>query len=120
MKTLRLLIPVLLLSLLTGCSGRWIYSDYREIDQMELIQALGMDEKGEEITVTASTGGPDGQVVLRSTSVSVSRAMRQMQDYTSRKYIFSGTRPICSWEKRRRSRGWRNTCSTWNAARRCA
>jgi spore germination protein KC len=87
---LRLLVPVLAMSLLTGCSGRWVYSDYREIDQMELIQVLGMDEEGGKITVTASTGGPGEPVVLRSTSVSISRAMRQMQDYTSRKYIFFG------------------------------
>ncbi len=90
MRMLRLLVPVLAMSLLTGCSGRWVYSDYREIDQMELIQALGMDEEGGKITVTASTGGPGEPVVLRSTSVSISRAMRQMQDYTSRKYIFFG------------------------------
>ena len=81
---------LLLLLFLAGCSGRWIYSDYREIDQMELIQALGADEERGRITVTASTGGLPEPVVLRSTSVSMSRAMRQMQDYTSRKYIFFG------------------------------
>ncbi len=80
----------LVLLLLTGCGGRWIYSDYREIDQMELIQVLGADEEQGRITVTASTGGPEEPVVLRSTSLSMSRAMRQMQDYTSRKYIFFG------------------------------
>ena len=90
MRLLRLLTAALVLNLLTGCSGRWVYSDYREIDQMELIQVLGMDEERGEITVTASTGGPEEPVVLRSTSVSISRAMRQMQDYTSRKYIFFG------------------------------
>ena len=90
MRIFRLLVPILTMSLLTGCGGRWVYSDYREIDQMELIQALGMDEEGGEITVTASTGGLEEPVVLRSTSVSISRAMRRMQDYTSRKYIFFG------------------------------
>lgn len=90
MRIFRLLVPILTMSLLTGCGGRWVYSDYREIDQMELIQALGMDEEGREITVTASTGGLEEPVVLRSTSVSISRAMRRMQDYTSRKYIFFG------------------------------
>ena len=85
-----LLIPALFLTMLTGCGGRWIFSDYREIDQMELIQALGADEEAGEITVTASTGGPQEPVVLQSTSGSMSRAMRQMQDYTSRKYIFFG------------------------------
>ena len=90
MRRLRLPALCLALSLLTGCGGRWVYSDYREIDQMELIQALGMDEEGGKLIVTASTGGPGEPVVLRSASASVSRAMRQMQDYTSRKYIFFG------------------------------
>ena len=88
----KLCLPVLLLVLFipAGCGGRWVYSDYREIDQMELIQALGADEENGLVTVTASTGGRQEPVVLRSTSVSISRAMRQMQDYTSRKYIFFG------------------------------
>lgn len=90
MRKTYLLLTALFLSLFTGCGGRWINSDYREIDQMELIQVLGMDERDGAVTVTASTGGPQEPVVLRSTSVSISRAMRQMQDYTSRKYIFFG------------------------------
>ena len=36
MRIWRLLAPALALILLTGCGGRWVYSDYREIDQMEL------------------------------------------------------------------------------------
>ena len=77
MKRLFPLVPllVLVLVLLGGCGRRWIYSDYREIDQLELIQALGLDADGSLFAATAST---------------VSRAMRQMQDYTSRKYIFFG------------------------------
>ena len=90
MKRIVLLALCLCLCLLGGCGGRWIYSDYREIDQLELIQALGLDAEGEYTTATASTGGTDEPVVLRSTARSVSRAMRQMQDYTSRKYIFFG------------------------------
>lgn len=91
MKSVRLLCLVLVLSLLGGCGGHWIYSDYREIDQLELIQALGLDAEGGMVTATASTDGQDEEpVVLRSSAVSVSRAMRKMQDYTSRKYIFFG------------------------------
>ncbi len=90
MKQLRLLALVLLLCLPGGCGGHWIFSDYREIDQLELVQALGLDHHNGMITATASGGGPEDPVVLRSSAGSMSRAMRQMQDYTSRKYIFFG------------------------------
>ncbi len=86
----RLPVLILCLFLLGGCGGHWIYSDYREIDQLELIQALGLDAEGEYTTATASTGGTEEPVVLRSSARSVSRAMRQMQELTSRKYIFFG------------------------------
>ncbi len=91
MRLLRLAALTLVLSLLGGCGGRWIFSDYREIDQLELVQALGLDTEGGMVTATASTAveGKD-PVVLRSSASSISRAMRQMQDYTSRKYIFFG------------------------------
>ena len=91
MRAIRLLALGLTLCLLGGCGGRWIYSDYREIDQLELIQALGLDAAGGLVTATASTAGQgEGPVVLRSSALSVSRALRKMQDYTSRKYIFFG------------------------------
>ena len=91
MRAFRLLIPVLILGLLTGCGGRWVYSDYREIDQMELIQAMGLDEERGLVAATASTAGQgEAPVVLRSTAASISLALRKMQDYTSRKYIFFG------------------------------
>lgn len=87
---LRLLACLLTLSLLGGCSRNIIYSDYREIDQLELVQTLGVDRNGELVTATASTAAMEGPLVLKNTSVTVSRAMREMQDYTSKKYIFYG------------------------------
>ena len=91
MRAVRVFALAAALCLLGGCGRRWIYSDYREIDQLELIQALGLDAEGGMVTATASTAGQGEEpVVLRSTAVSVSRALRKMQDYTSRKYIFFG------------------------------
>ncbi len=90
MKLLRLLSCLLSLSLLGGCARNMIYSDYREIDQLELVQTLGVDRTGNLVTATASTAAMEEPLVLKNTSVSVSRAMREMQDYTSKKYIFFG------------------------------
>ena len=55
MKLLRALFLTLALGLLGGCGGRWIYSDYREIDQLELVQAIGLDADRGLVTATAST-----------------------------------------------------------------
>ena len=87
---LRLLACLLSVSLLSGCARNIIYSDYREIDQLELVQTLGVDRSGDLVTATASTAAMEEPLVLKNTSVSVSRAMREMQDYTSKKYIFYG------------------------------
>ena len=92
MKGLRLLPLLILLCLLTGCGGHWIYSDYREIDQLELIRALGLDRRDGLITATASTGpiGEEEPMVITCSAATVTRALRQMQDHTSRRYIFFG------------------------------
>lgn len=90
MKLLRIASCLLLLSLLSGCSRRLVFGDLREIDQVELVQTLGVDLDGELVKATAATGSLGEPIVLKNSSVSVSRAMREMQDYTAKKYIFYG------------------------------
>lgn len=78
------------LLLLTGCSGKILFEDYREIDQMELIQTVGVDKSGDLITATAASSDMGGMIVLKNTSATISRALREMQNYTSKKYVFYG------------------------------
>ena len=89
-KHLRMLAMVLAVSLLSGCGQSLMYDDYREIDQLELIQVLGVDTAGKLATVTAATNSLSEPLVLKNSSVTVNRAMREMQEYTSKKYIFYG------------------------------
>lgn len=85
-------IAALLLALLSlgGCRGREPFGNHREIDQLVLVQTLGADKEDGLFTVTVSTAAEEGQVLLKTRAVTLSRAMREMQDYTEKKYIFYG------------------------------
>ena len=88
----RLLCPALAICLLLqGCSGRMLFGgDSREIDQLELVETLGFDASGDLTTVTASTASAGETVLLKTEAVTVSRAIREMQNYTAKKYVFYG------------------------------
>lgn len=92
MKRKILLFSLAICLLLQGCTGNPVFGDdSREIDQLELVETVGIDAAGELTTVTASTGTFSGEpVLLKNTAVTVSRAVREMQNYTDRQYIFYG------------------------------
>ena len=83
---------VLLLPMLAGCGTQSIYSEYREIDNLELIQTIGIDSDGELVTTTAATGVKKGTepTVMTTSARTVNQALNEMQGYTSKKYIFFG------------------------------
>ena len=92
MKRKLLLFPLMFCLLLQGCGAGPVFGDdSREIDQLELVETVGIDAAGELTTVTASTGTFSGKpMLLKSSAVTVSRAVREMQNYTDRQYIFYG------------------------------
>ena len=87
----RILFLSLLCLMLGGCSTG-TYQEMREIENFEIVQTVGVDYERGMYTVTAATGtSPNGQVtVLTSESVTLARAMRQMQNYSTKKYVFFG------------------------------
>lgn len=92
-KAAAFLLSFSMLVALSGCSGK-MYSDVREIDQLELIQTVGIDvdERG-LVSVTAATGtglSGDPCIILNNESVTMARALQEMQNYSSKKYIFYG------------------------------
>ncbi len=86
-RTLAMLLALLLLS---GCGRRQPFGSFREIDQLVLVQTMGVDRKDGLFAVTVSTAAEKGQVLLKTPAVTLSRALKEMQDYTEKKYIFYG------------------------------
>ena len=87
-KVLALALALLLLP--CGCAGRKPFGNDREIDQLVLAETLGVDSDGGLFTVTVSTAAGEGQALLKARAVTLSRALKEMQDYTEKKYIFYG------------------------------
>ena len=87
-KLLIWLLPMALL--LSGCAGKQHFGNHREIDQLVLVQTMGVDRTEDLFTVTISTAAEEGQVLLKTPAVTLSRALKEMQDYTEKKYIFYG------------------------------
>ena len=93
MKRLAVLLISALLLMLGGCKSGMLYADMREIDQLELIQTVGLDASDSGVRATAASGmrvGGGSPTVLENTSPTTARAMRLMQNYSSKKYIFYG------------------------------
>lgn len=76
-----------------GCGSGTIYSNYREIEEMQVIQTLGVDadDRNGEILVSAATGMPanaSAPILLNAAGPSVTIAMTALQDYASSEYLF--------------------------------
>ncbi|MCD7903417.1 MAG: Ger(x)C family spore germination C-terminal domain-containing protein [Oscillospiraceae bacterium] len=82
---------LLVCSLLSGCSaGRSIYSNFRSLEDMRLVETLGFDLDGSGITLSAAVGsGADAEpTVLRHRDFSILAAMERMQDYADKGQLF--------------------------------
>ena len=92
MKKTTLLIAALLMMPLGGCTENTLRANAREVNEMEIVQTVGIDYAGGRVTVTAATGtSPEGEVtILSSEAETVSQAMREMQNYSTKKYIYFG------------------------------
>lgn len=85
---------------LGGCSsGGSIYSNYRETEELMIVQTMGFDRAGDDIRLSVSAGAsgssdtsaPDsgsGTSALLAQAPSVSLAMDKMQDHSAREDLF--------------------------------
>ena len=122
MKIFRIAAVLVLAALLTGCSGGSIYSNYRELEQLMVIQTLGFDRTSDGVRLSASSGsdsaggggggesgaeqsGSAGVARLAAEAPSFTLAEEKMQDYSAREDLFLRTRRTSpSAELRRRNR----------------
>lgn len=95
MKKLICIICACALFFLPGCSGGSIYTNYREIEQLLVIQTMGFDSSPEGITLSVSTGNSGGGTSSDSTTArmsasakTVSLAQDALRDYSASEELF--------------------------------
>lgn len=103
-KLRRCLAAVCALCLLCGCSGGSIYSNYRELEQLMVIQTMGFDTapEGFELSVSSGSGsggggdnGNEGQqsgaaklARMHASAESLILAQNKIQDYSASEQLF--------------------------------
>ena len=88
-KAFALLLASLTL-LLCGCSGGSIYSNYRETEQLTVIQTLGIDITAEGIRVSVATGTGITEKPVRMSAVaeSIELALQRITEYSVSEEMF--------------------------------
>lgn len=75
---------------MSGCGGG-LYSNYREIDTLQLVQTLGIDYRDNGVLLTISTGqglkDQSSSTISRS-GESITRATEEIQDYASKEELY--------------------------------
>lgn len=91
-KTLPLIAFVTALACLTGCDRSSLYTNYRDIEQIQVIQVLGVDRSGpESLRLSIASGadvGGNAPTILSICAASISEAMEQLQEYSPRETLY--------------------------------
>lgn len=106
MKKLICLICAASLFILSGCSGGSIYANYREVEQLMVIQTMGFDKTAGGVTLSVSTGNSGGGTSsddsgsssssggssktsrMSVTADTVSLAQERLRDYSASEELF--------------------------------
>jgi len=90
MKKLIALPLILSLLLVCGCDGGSIYSNYREIEQLTVIQTLGLDitENGIRASVATGTAVTEKPVRMTAEAESIELALQRIADYSVSEEMF--------------------------------
>lgn len=87
---LLLILPVLLCS--SGCgSSSLVWANYRQLEQLQLTQTIGIDRDGAGVCLSISTGKPmEGEAPMRMSQAapSLQLAMNRLQNYTANASLF--------------------------------
>ncbi len=92
MRNIRILALLALCFTLCGCSQNRLFANYRELDQTELIQTMGMDKTDGQVGVTVATAvQEDGTfTIFTGRGQTVAKALSQIHTYPTKKYLFFG------------------------------
>ena len=92
MKRSVLVIAALPLLLLNGCGhSRGIYSNYRNVEELQLVRTLGVDASGEGLVLSAAAGRPQNgtpPAIVRRSVLSVPQGMDALQRRTPRGQLY--------------------------------
>ena len=81
---------VLLVVCVSGCTGMSLYTEYRELDEIEPVQVIGLDFTDEIVTASLASGASmDGNPPIRmlSSANTVRRALADMQQFSAPKHV---------------------------------
>lgn len=88
-KIISLLIIICLLISLSGCNG--IYTNFREVEQLLVIQTMGLDYSPEGISLSLASGAnskSSSPILLHGTGVSVTSAIGHILNYSQEEELF--------------------------------
>ena len=88
-KILFFLIIAGLLFSLSGCNG--IYSNFREVEQLLVIQTMGLDYYQEGVSLSLASGTnsqSSSPILLHGTGISVTSAIDQILNYSQAEELF--------------------------------
>ena len=91
-KLAPLIALVTAIACLTGCGRSSLYTNYRDLEQIQVIQALGVDRSGpESLRLSVASGADVGgraPTILSIREASISAAMEQLQEYAPRETLY--------------------------------
>lgn len=91
-KAIAIILSASMLAVCSGCaSSGSIYSNYKEIEILQLIQTIGIDSlgRGVELSVSSGTGTKDiPPTILSGIGASIPQAMQRVQDFAEFQELF--------------------------------
>jgi len=87
-KLYKCIAAVLCLSLTSGCSGGSIYSNYRETEQLMVVQSMGFDRTDGGYGVSVSSGSDADITRMSAEAESITLAEQRMQDFSAAEELF--------------------------------
>ena len=92
MKRWTIPVAAVLSLLLSGCgTGRGIYSNYRAIEELQIVQTLGADSAGGRLVLSAAAGRPRSgaaPLILRRAARGIPQGMDALQERTPRGQLY--------------------------------